>query len=95
MILTGVLVLFAVGIFRLSDFTNEGAKDAKVVSEKEALKLYIDQTATAAAEKAIARSEEKWEVRWAALKEDMQDLKRVSRWGTLRSDFSGPVETRQ
>lgn len=85
MLLTGVLFLVGVGALKVDDLTGKNS-DAKVVSDKEAMKLYIQETARATAAEVVKASDERWTERWSDLKEDVSELKRSARWSTLRSE---------
>lgn len=86
-----IALLLVVGVIRPGDFRGDGVSaERALVSEKEAMKLYIDQAARAAAEQVVSKSDEKWQIRWDKMEEDMADLKRMARWGNgLRPESAG------
>lgn len=85
---TAIIALLFAGIIKPRDLHGERieASERALVSDKEAMKLYIEQAARQAAVEVMKQSDEKWEIRWNSLKEQVEDLKRTARWSNLRSE---------
>lgn len=86
---SGLVFLMMSGVIQPSDLRRN---QEQVVSDKEAMKLYIQETARSAAEEVMKKYDDRQKERWDDLKDAITELRRSSRYASLRSE--APTSTK-
>ncbi len=86
--LVGMIWALMAGVVRPSDF--HVGNTQQVINDKEAMRLYIQETARQTAEEVVKQSDDLWKERLDDLKEQISQLRDAQRWRDGKQISSNP-----